>query len=446
MENDLNRRQAMGSMAVAAAGLGISPARSSPPNIVIIMADDLGWGDLSCYGSNSISTPNIDRIADEGVRMTSFYSCSPVCSPSRAGLLTGRYPVRSGVNFVFVPKELFLLAALEYAYYDMPWGLPVEEITLADQLKESGYSTCCIGKWHLGDLPRYLPDRRGFDHYFGILHSNDAFPLRLYRNRQVVEGHPVNQDLLTGKYTNEALDWLSQNHDRPFFLYFAHTFPHIPLHASAEFRGRSKAGIYGDCVEEIDCSVGEILNALEKYGLFENTFVFFTSDNGPWFEGRAALRGRKGQTLEGGMRVPGLARFPRVLPPGAVCDRMSMNFDLFTTSLALAGCNPPHDRSIDGKNIMPMLAGEQPSPHQALYFYRFKELQAMRTPRWKYHRPHEGWSDLPTYLSKRPMLFDLKTEQTESYNVIDTYPEQAEKMDRMMREWEENMVKGVPGS
>jgi len=443
MTNKLDRRQALGIFAAGAVGLGMTSS-ASPPNIVIIMADDLGFGDLGCYGSRSISTPHLDRLAVEGVRMTSFYSASPVCSPSRAALLTGRYPVRSGVHFVFVPKELFLLAAIEYTAYNMPWGLPKEEATLADELKKSGYRTCSVGKWHLGDLPGYMPTSRGFDHYFGVLHSNDAMPLRLYRNTRVVEPHPLDQDLLTRKYTEEAVKWIGQNHDRPFFLYFAHTFPHIPLHASAGFRGRSKAGLYGDCVEEIDWSAGEVLRALDKYGVADNTLVFFTSDNGPWFEGRSGFRGRKGQTLDGGMRVPGIIRFPGVLPAGAVCNEMSMNFDLFTTALALAGREAPSDRPVDGKNILPMLQGSEKSPHEALYFYRFDELQAVRTRRWKYHRPHKGWAHLPTYLPRKPMLFDLQAEKTEVYNIIDTRPRQAEKMEQMMQKWENNLVKGVP--
>ena len=448
----IGRRNFLKDSALAAACLGFGSralAASSPPsrpNLIIILADDLGYGDLGCYGSEAIATPNFDRLAAEGVKLTSFFSSGPVCSPSRAGLLTGRYPARSGVNFVFVPKEMALLAAVEYPYYGMPWGLPVEEITLAQALQGVGYSTCCVGKWHLGDLPRYLPHHRGFDHYFGLLHSNDAFPLRLYRNDEVIEPSPVNQDFLTRKYTEEALGWIQQNQGGPFFLYLAHTFPHIPLHASPEFRGRSKGGLYGDAVEELDWSAGKIMAALDQYGLADNTLIFFTSDNGPWFEGSTdILRGRKGQTLDGGMRVPGIARWPRVIPAGTVTDEMSMNFDLFSTALTMAGAQVPDDRAIDGKNILPLLKGEGQTPHQALFFYQGRKLQAVRTGQWKYHRVHQGWAELRSILPKRPMLFDLETDPNESYNVIDLYPKVAQEMEAMMKDWEKNFVKGVTG-
>jgi arylsulfatase A len=403
------------------------------------MADDLGWGDLGCYGSEAIETPNIDSLADDGVRLTQFFSCSPVCSPSRAGLLTGRYPKRSGVNFVYVPTQLFPLAVADYTYYNMPWGLPTEEITMAEAVKQEGYSTCCVGKWHLGDLQKHRPYNRGFDHFFGVLHSNDAFPLKLFRNNEVVEKAPVNQELLTRNYTNEATNWIKKNSSGPFMLYFAHTFPHIPLHASDEFIGKSRGGLYGDTVEELDWSVGQVLKALDDAGVADNTFVFFTSDNGPWFEGSSgAFRGRKGQTLDGGMRVPGIGRWQGHIPAGTTSDQMSMNIDLFTTALTIAGANVPQDRPIDGKNIIPLLKGEQ-SPHEALYFYHYKDLEAVRTPKWKYHRKHKGWAHLKSVLPQRPVLIDLETDPTESYNVIDKYPEIAKKMEGMMQKWEKEI-------
>ncbi len=445
----MNRREFLQASACAGSCMILSGGRAFAsfgprPNIVIIIADDLGYGDLGCYGSEAIATPAIDRLSEEGVRLTAFFSSGPVCSPSRAGLLTGRYPARSGVNFVFVPREAFPLAAVEYPYFGMPWGLPVEEVTLAEALKGVGYSTCCIGKWHLGDLPRHLPHNRGFDHYFGVLHSNDSVPLRLYRNDDVVEPHPVDQDHLTRKYTEEALRWLRENRGGPFFLYLAHTFPHIPLHASPEFRGRSMGGLYGDTVEEIDWSTGEIIKALDEYGLADNTFIFFTSDNGPWFEGNTGIwRGRKGQTLDGGMRVPGIARWPGVIPAGTVSDEMSMNFDLFTTALAIAGAGIPDDRPLDGADILPLLKGGS-SPHEALFFYKGRRLQAVRTEKWKYHRVHKGWAHLPSFLPKRPMLFNLESDPNESYNVIDLYPEVARDMERMMSGWESDFIKGVP--
>lgn len=456
----MDRRKFLSATAGFGAGLALMGAgafaqNAEKPNIIIIIADDLGWGDLGCYGSPAISTPNIDRLADEGVRMTSFFSSSAVCSASRAGLLTGRYPRRTGVNFVFVPKELFPIAALDSVLYDMPLnGLPSEEITTAYLLKTGGYSTCCIGKWHLGDLKKYRPTSRGFDHYYGVLHSNDVMPLKLYADDEVVEPSPVDQDYLTQKYTGEAVKWIEDNHNRPFFMYFAHTSPHVPLHASPEFRGKSKGGLYGDCVEELDWSTGRILETLDRLGIAENTFVFFTSDNGPWFQGSTGMfRGRKGETFDGGMRVPGIARWPGIIPAGTTTDEISMNFDLFSTSLAIAGLDIPADRIVDGTNIIPMLAGEAPSPHNALYFYQDKKLQAVRSGKWKYRRRHSDWvamnigpnrfmSALGVTRKRGPMLFNTRTDFDESYNVIDLYPEVALKLERMMVDWEKNFTKG----
>jgi len=448
--DDMDRRYFIGAGTGAAAGMFLgarSRAAAKRPNIVIIMADDMGWGDLGCYGCESIATPNLDRLAGEGVRLTSFYSAAAVCSPSRGGLLTGRYPARIGIRGVYFPSR-FALTPLIHAIYGIGPGMNTDEFTTAELLKDAGYNTCCIGKWHLGDMKRHRPHHRGFDHYMGVLYSNDMTPLPLYRNDEVIEKSPVNQDFLTRKYTEEALSWIEQNHDRPFFLYFAHTFPHIPLHAHPEFRGRSRGGLYGDCVEEIDWSVGRILAALEKHGVEEDTFVFFTSDNGPWYEGSTGeLRGRKGSFLDGGHRVPGIARYPGVIPAGAVSDQMAMNIDLFTTSLALAGVKPPADRPIDGKDIMPMLSGKAPTPHEALYFYggiTGRRLRSMRTQRWKYHRRHAFWTANYFPMQKGPMLYDLELDQGESFNVARLHPEVAKRMDAMMNDWEKNLVRGAP--
>lgn len=445
----MDRRKFMGTAAAGAAGLAFmgpgSDARAgvSRPNIVIIMADDLGWGDIGCYGSEGINTPSLDRLAEGGAKLTSFFSSGPVCSPSRAGLLTGRYPARLGINGVFFPSRN-PTTPLIHACTGMGMGMDTDEIILAERLKQADYATCCIGKWHLGDLKKYRPHHRGFDHYFGLLYSNDMTPLPLHRNDEVIEKSPVNQNYLTQKYTQEALDWLDSNHDKPFFLYMPHTFPHIPLHASSDFRGRSSAGLYGDCVEELDWSVGEILKALDKYGIAENTFVFFTSDNGPWYQGSpGGFRGRKGETFDGGMRVPGIARFPGVIPAGSTSDEMSMNIDLFATACALAGTEPPHDRPVDGLDIIPLLKGGK-SPHDALFFYKGNNLQAVRSGRWKYRRRHAGWTTASFMVAKGPMLFDLDTDPDESYNVIDLYPEKAKELEQLMEDWESSFVKGAP--
>ena len=252
------------------------------------------------------------------------------------------------------------------------------------------------------------------------------------------------QDYLTQKYTREAISWIEQNRDQPFLLYMPHTFPHIPLHASPDFRGQSRGGLYGDCVEELDWSVGEVMAALDKHGLADNTLVFFTSDNGPWYQGSTGgLRGRKWETFDGGMRVPGIARWPGVIPAGATSDQMAMNFDLFATALELAGLTPPADRPIDGKNLLPMLQGEA-TPHDALFFYATKKPLAVRSGHWKYHCRRAYWTTGSFYFRKGPMLFNLETDPNESYNVIDLYPEQAAGMENLLEMWEDNFVTGVP--
>ena len=429
-------------------------SRSHLPNIIIIFTDDQGWGDLGCYGSDLLNTPNIDELAKGGIRFTSFYSSAPVCSPSRAGLITGRYPPRTKVTDVLRPNRLSLNplhntinAGLNLELILEPgtaFALPKKEITLAQALKSAGYATCCIGKWHLGDIPGYRPHERGFDHYLGLLYSNDMVPLPLWRNSEIVEKHPVNQDYLTQKYTKEALWFIKENKNRPFFLYLAHTFPHVPLHCSPRFRGKSKAGLYGDCIEEIDWSTGEILNALDRYGILKNTLILYSSDNGPWWQGNPGYhRGRKHETFDGGMRVPFIAYWQERIPPGQITDQMAMNIDFFPTCLSAAGLTLPKDRIIDGKNLLPLLEGkEKTSPHQALYFYNGRQLQAIRVGRWKYHRKHYLLY-YPIGMPKGPYLFDLKNDPNESYNVIDLYPEVARELENMMKEWEKRFKPGV---
>lgn len=310
---------------------------SEQPNIVIIFTDDLGYGDVGVYGHPTIRTPNLDRMAEEGMKFTQFYSGAPVCTPSRAALLTGRLPVRNGM----MSKELRVLFPFSAK------GLAPEEITIAEALKDKGYATAAIGKWHLGQESPYLPTDQGFDSYFGIPYSNDMNhsgmpPIPLMQGEKIIE-QPADQRTLTKRYTEHSLSFIQKNKDRPFFLYLAHTFPHIPLYASDEFRGASSRGLYGDVVEEIDWSTGQILNELKKQGLAKNTLVFFTSDNGPWLtekqEGGSAglLRNGKGTTWEGGMREPAIAWWPGTIQPGQVSQSLATTMDLFTTSLELAG-------------------------------------------------------------------------------------------------------------
>lgn len=448
------------------------------PNIVIILCDDLGYGDTGCYGTDIIRTPNIDRLARQGVRFTNFYASNSVCTPSRAGLLTGRYSQRSGMSWVLLPEDepahhrasknfgqmLGRLGLVDLGPNAGTTGLSETEITLAEALKMGGYRTGMVGKWHLGDYsinPKHNPLRHGFDFYYGVPHSNDMLPFPLYRNEEELEAHVEDQAKLTGLYTQEAIDFIEGNRGKPFFLYLAHTFPHQPLFASERFLGKSRGGLYGDTVEEIDWSVGRILDCLERNGLEAETLVLFTSDNGPWFEGNpGAHRGRKGQSYEGGFRVPLIARYPGVIPAGRVCDEPAMNIDFFPTSLALAGLEPPQDRTIDGRNILGLMTGQaDKTPHEAFYFYHVNELEGIRAGKWKYLRNihHYVWPipvDKETTpmgklgrgrLGRWPLLYDLDMDPSESYNLIDRFPEAGRRLQARMEQWEQGLQENLRG-
>jgi uncharacterized sulfatase len=343
-------------------------------------------------------------------------------------------------------------------------GLPQSEITLAEALKMGGYLTGMVGKWHLGDYsrnPSYNPVNHGFEFYFGVPHSNDMLPFPLYRNEQELEAQVEDQAGLTGLYTKEAIAFIEESREKPFFLYLAHTFPHQPLFASEGFRGKSKGGIYGDTVEEIDWSVGQIMDCLERNGLEAKTVVFFTSDNGPWFEGDPGQhRGRKGQSYEGGFRIPMIARYPIVIPAGTVCDEPAMNIDFFPTSLALAGLELPQDRTIDGRDILGLMTGEtEETPHEAFFFYHVDELEAIRVGKWKYIRNihHYVWPlpvDKETTLAGKmgrgrlgrwPILYDLDIDPSESYNLIDNHPEVGQRLLGKMVAWEEDLEQNLRG-
>jgi arylsulfatase A len=362
MESSLDRRKFLATAAgLSALGLGAAPA--PPPNVVMIYADDLGYGDLACYGSR-LSTPNLDRMAAEGTRFTQFYSANPVCSPSRAALMTGRYPTRVGVPRVLFPNDTV--------------GLPDSETTLAQALKPRGYRTMCVGKWHLGHLPRYLPTNRGFDEYFGIPYSNDMKPRTLLHNTEVVEGQAT-LETLTPRYTEQAVRFIERSKGAPFFLYMPHTYPHIPLAASPRFRGKSPSGIYGDVIAELDWSVGEVLAALKKNGVDRNTLVMFSSDNGPWFQGSPGrLRGRKGSTYEGGVREPFIARFPGRIPRGQAVAGVASTMDILPTVAKLCGAALPAN-PLDGIDIWPLLSGKsQQLEREALLFFDNWNLQCAR--------------------------------------------------------------------
>ncbi len=422
----INRREFLARTGQAALGLGALGALprlataaddERPPNIIIIFADDLGYGDLSCYGHPTIHTPNLDRVAAEGAKLTQFYAAASVCTPSRAALMTGRLPVRSGLcsnkRRVLFPNS--------------GGGLPDSEITIAEALKGAGYATACVGKWHLGHLPQFLPTRHGFDEYFGIPYSNDMKPCPLMDGETVVE-EPANQETLTRRYTERALRFIRRNRRKPFFLYFPHTFPHVPLFASKAFKDTSRRGLYGDVVEELDWSVGQILGYLRESGLAESTLVFFTSDNGPWLtqklNGGSAglLRGGKGSTWEGGMREPCLAWWPGTIAPASVRTDVTSTMDLFPTCLALAGIDLPTDRVFDGEDIVPVLTGTGGKQGDTMLFYRGTRLMACRKGAWKLHLiTQAGYGEKPQEHDP-PLLFNLNRDPSEKYDAAKDHP------------------------
>ena len=411
---------------------------AAKPNVVIIFCDDLGYGDLGCYGSPTIRTPHLDRMAAEGLRFTDFYAAAEVCTPSRAALLTGRYAFRSGMAG----------GGRRVLFPNSKGGLPPAEITLAETLKGAGYATAHIGKWHLGIHEGSRPLDQGFERSFGLPYSNDmdgradlprgaaaspepphdGWNVPLLRDGKVVE-QPADQTTLTRRYTEEAVRFIAEKKGGPFFLYFAHTFPHVPMFASPAFKGKSRAGIYGDAVEEIDWSVGEVLAALRKEGVAENTLVFFTSDNGPWLtmgnQGGSAglLREGKGSTWEGGMRVPGIAWMPGRVKPG-VTNELAHAMDLLPTALALAGAPPPQGVTLDGTDLAPLLFERKALPPRPFFYYRGNQLFACRLGEWKAHFQTQGGYGQPKAESHEPpLLFDLGRDPSEKRNVAAQHPD-----------------------
>ena len=395
-------------------------ASSARPNIVLIFVDDMGYGDLGCFGSTTHRTPNLDTVAAAGMKFTSFYMAAPSCTPSRAALLTGCYPRRVSMD---TGSTFAVLRPGDRK------GLHPDEITIAELLKPVGYATACVGKWHLGDQPGFLPTRQGFDSYFGIPYSNDMGvrkgknwpPLPLMRAERVIEA-PVDQNTLTRRYTEAAVEFIRSNRDRPFFLYLPHTFPHDPLHASPRFRGKSPGGIYGDAVEEIDWSTGEILAELRRLGISRRTLVVFTSDNGaaPNYGGsNLPLRGHKATAWEGGMRVPCLMVWPGTIPTGSVCAEMATAMDLLPTFATLAGAELPDDRIIDGRDLSALLRADPgaSSPHEAFYYYRGPNLQAIRDGRWKLHFSRKNGRATPG------ALFDLREDIGETVDQSAAHPD-----------------------
>jgi arylsulfatase A len=436
----------LGLVAACAIVIGLAQNRDNarrPPNFVIIFADDLGYSDIGSFGAAGYKTPNLDRMAREGARMTDFYVAQAVCSASRAALLTGSYPNRVGIQ-----------GALNHR---AEHGINDSEMTIAEILKTRGYATAIFGKWHLGHHPQFLPTRHGFDEYFGLPYSNDMWPnnpsaskgfypdLPLVENEKVAQLAP-DQTQLTTWYTEHAVKFIEKSKDKPFFLYLPHSMPHVPLFVSEKFKGKTERGLYGDVIEEIDWSVGQVLDTLKRLNLDRDTLVIFTSDNGPWLSygnhsGKAlGLREGKGTAFEGGVREPFVARWPGKIPAGVVIRQAAMTIDLLPTIAKLAGAETAKDRIIDGLDIWPLLANQRSaqSPHDALYFYWGRELHAVRSGKWKLHLPHPyqhleqvGGDGKPGRYVRQEQelaLFDLEKDVGETTNVAGKNPDVVKKM------------------
>ena len=433
------------------AGLSTIPVMAqNKPNVVLIFMDDLGYGDLSCYGASLYKTPNLDRMASQGIRFTNFLAAQAVCSASRAGILTGCYPNRVGISGALMP--------------DSKIGLNPAEETIAEIVKKQDYKTCAIGKWHLGHQRQFLPLQQGFDEYLGLPYSNDMWPVDFdgkpaaenskkskYPILPLIEGNEKikeiktldDQSQLTTVYTEKAVNFITQNKNHPFFLYLAHSMTHVPLAVSSKYKGKSEQGMFGDVMMEIDWSVGEIIKALEKNGIDKNTLVIFTSDNGPWLNfgnhagSTGGLREGKGNSFEGGQREPCLMLWPGQIAPGTICNKLASTIDILPTIAAITRSHLP-ERKIDGVNILPLLKGEEnANPRQTfLYYYRKNSLEAVRKGNWKLVFAHPG----RTYVGFKPgvdgfpgltnedfqfeeALYDLRRDPGERYNVEEYYPE-----------------------
>jgi arylsulfatase A len=445
-------------------GCGIAAAANDKPNIIVIFNDDQGYQDLGCFGSPDIKTPRIDQMAAEGMKFTSFMVASPVCSASRAALLTGCYPNRVGVPGVFFPNR-------------DQGGLPPQQVTIAEMLKTVGYKTKAVGKWHLGDELKYLPTNQGFDSYYGIPYSNDMFPafsmkyadaclfrdgqslatlekafagklqkgnprsmkhrVPLMRDEECIE-FPADQTTITKRYADESIAFISESvtEKKPFFLYLANSMPHVPLFASPDFKGKSERGLYGDVIEEIDYNVGRVLDHLKALKIEENTLVVVTSDNGPWLimkeNGGSALPLFEGKmtTFEGGQRVPCVMKWPGNIPAGSVCDEMALSIDLLPTFAGVSGAALPSVQPLDGKNIIDLMTAKKgaETPHE-FFFY---DQTAVRQGDWKYHSREIFMVKSTTRASKGPSLYNLKDDIGESNNLIDQYPEIAERLAKVL--------------
>ena len=443
-----------------------------PPNVVIMFMDDMGYADIGPFGAKGYPTPNLDRMAEEGRKFTDFYVTQAVCSASRAGLLTGCYNVRVGILGALGPKSTI--------------GINPKEVTIAEICKQKGYATACYGKWHLGHLKKFLPMQHGFDDYFGLPYSNDMWPyhpgvlhlpmkerVKRWPNLPLIDGNEVvnpavtgkDQEQLTTQYTERAVSFIEKNKEKPFFVYIPHSMVHVPLYVSDKFKGKSKAGLFGDVMMEVDWSVGQIMKALRRHNLEKDTLFVFTSDNGPWLNygdhaGSAApLREGKGTMFDGGCKEPTLAWWPGTIPANSVCREPAMTIDLLPTIAGLIGAELPKHR-IDGKDIRPLFTDDEAkSPQEAYYLYYGNQLQAVRQGKWKLHFPHGyrtmagkpgGTGGIPTRYSQAKIglsLFDLEKDVGESKDLSKEHPDVVKRLSALGDSFNKDLAKSkrAPG-
>jgi arylsulfatase A len=438
-------------------GLASQAAAAERPNIIVILADDLGYADIGSFGAKDFETPQLDRLAKEGRRFTDFYVGGPACTPSRAALMTGCYPVRAGFADEVAYRADGTFSQSRVLWPNTKFGINPNEATVAEVLRDVGYATGMVGKWHLGDAPEFNPVRHGFSEFFGAPYSHDMKPYYYLRGEErLPETVDINHHV--ARYTDEAKAFIRKHREEPFFLYFAHHNPHTPLIASEKFRGKSKRGAFGDAVEELDWSVGQVIEELRQNDLDKRTLVIFTSDNGPWLvrgeRGGSAtpFRGGKGTTYEGGVREPCVMWWPGTIPADSVCHEVAATMDFLPTFAALAGAKLPSDRKIDGHDIRPLMTNEHAaSPWKALYYYLGNELHAVRSGPWKLRAKNNFFNeniyrkDAPHDLEMPEVLYNLQLDPGEQKSVLDDHPQIVKRLERYLQEARDDLGDSLTG-